>query len=162
MSFDLPVKCPGHKFLTFDDNFLNDEWHAIFSTGDNGSSIRFFQKVCMGALGRHTGEKEGWPFYRLFKNGGKCLRKCWRRWVEQGWSWKCEFGSGEMTYLGHRIGVEGVAPDPEKVEGIANFPKPSNVRSVRRFPFSCCDVLNCRNFDDFLSKQKLKNSYYSG
>ena len=75
---------------------------------------------------------------------------------------KCEFGSGEMTYLGHRIGVEGVAPDPEKVEGIANFPKPSNVRSVRRFPFSCCDVLNCRNFDDFLSKQKLKNSYYSG
>ncbi len=38
---------------------------------------------------------------------------------------KCEFGSGETTYLGHRIGAEGVASDPAKVEGM--------VRSVRRF-----------------------------
>ena len=46
---------------------------------------------------------------------------------------KCEFGMTVTTYLGHRIGSEGVAPDPAKVEAISNFPRPTNLRSVRRF-----------------------------
>ena len=46
---------------------------------------------------------------------------------------KCEFGMTVTTYLGHRIGAEGVAPDPAKVEAISNFPRPTNLRSVRRF-----------------------------
>ena len=38
-----------------------------------------------------------------------------------------------MEFMGHIIGVEGIQPDPAKVEAIINMPNPTGVTSTRRF-----------------------------
>jgi Reverse transcriptase (RNA-dependent DNA polymerase) len=44
---------------------------------------------------------------------------------------RCEFGMTSTTYLGHPFSEEGVAPDPMKVEAIASFPWPTDLRWFR-------------------------------
>ena len=39
----------------------------------------------------------------------------------------------EVTFLGHRIGKEGIRPDPAKVEAILSMEAPSEVSGVKRF-----------------------------
>ena len=46
---------------------------------------------------------------------------------------KCLFASGRTKYLGHIISAEGIAPDPDKVAAIVQFPTPKNVKELRRF-----------------------------
>lgn len=46
---------------------------------------------------------------------------------------KCEFAKTEITFLGVKIGPQGVSPDPEKVRAIAEMPAPRTTRGVRRF-----------------------------
>ena len=50
---------------------------------------------------------------------------------------KCEFGKGEVTYLGHKIGQGHVRPKEANVEAILNFPVPSNKKNVRQFLGLC-------------------------
>ena len=46
---------------------------------------------------------------------------------------KCSFARQSVTYLGHVISSQGIAPDPKKVEAVKNFPIPTSVREVRQF-----------------------------
>lgn len=46
---------------------------------------------------------------------------------------KCVFGVSEIEYLGHVINKNGVQPLKTKIEVIANFPKPQNLKQLRRF-----------------------------
>lgn len=46
---------------------------------------------------------------------------------------KCHFGQREIKFLGHTVNKDGIAPLPDKVEAVVNFPKPSNVKELRRF-----------------------------
>ncbi|KAJ4452181.1 hypothetical protein ANN_03699 [Periplaneta americana] len=46
---------------------------------------------------------------------------------------KCEFLKEELKYLGHIITKEGIYPDPEKTEAIANFPTPKQARDIQSF-----------------------------
>lgn len=46
---------------------------------------------------------------------------------------KSKFCVAELPYLGFILSKEGVRPNPEKVEAIVNFERPSSVRSLRRF-----------------------------
>jgi hypothetical protein len=46
---------------------------------------------------------------------------------------KCTFAAPEVVYLGHVVSKNGVAPDPNKVSAIKNFPKPRNVKDIRSF-----------------------------
>ena len=46
---------------------------------------------------------------------------------------KCQFVRKEVKYLGHIVSSDGIKPNPEKVEAIKNFPRPSNIRTVRGF-----------------------------
>lgn len=46
---------------------------------------------------------------------------------------KCVLGVPELDFLGHRVSSAGIAPLPQKVEAIVNFPKPSNVKKLRQF-----------------------------
>ena len=46
---------------------------------------------------------------------------------------KCMFLCPKVQYLGHVISLEGVAPDPEKVEKVKNYPVPTNPTEVRQF-----------------------------
>ena len=46
---------------------------------------------------------------------------------------KCHFATKEMQFLGHIVGAEGIKPDPEKIEKVRNYPRPTNVTEVRRF-----------------------------
>jgi len=46
---------------------------------------------------------------------------------------KCHFGAQEIQFLGHVIGVDGIKPDPTKVEKVKNFPQPNNTTELRSF-----------------------------
>lgn len=46
---------------------------------------------------------------------------------------KCEFGKNQLNFLGFLVTAAGIAPLPEKVEILSNYPLPSTVDSLRRF-----------------------------
>ena len=46
---------------------------------------------------------------------------------------KCEFGKGELEYLGHIISGEGVKVDPKKIQSILDWPVPKSITSLRGF-----------------------------
>ena len=46
---------------------------------------------------------------------------------------KCEFGKGNITYLGHQIGGGKVYPKEGNVKAILEFPVPENKRQAMRF-----------------------------
>ena len=46
---------------------------------------------------------------------------------------KCKFVVTSIDYLGHHIDSSGYTPLREKLTAIHNFPKPSNMRQLRRF-----------------------------
>lgn len=46
---------------------------------------------------------------------------------------KCVFGQSKLDFLGFEVSAEGVRPLDDKVEAIANFPKPETVEQLRRF-----------------------------
>ncbi|KAI4898691.1 hypothetical protein NFI96_020791 [Prochilodus magdalenae] len=46
---------------------------------------------------------------------------------------KCEFHLGSTSFLGYIISPEGVIMDDQKVEAVANWPKPNSIRDLQRF-----------------------------
>lgn len=46
---------------------------------------------------------------------------------------KCKFGLKRITFLGHLITSEGVAPDPDKVKAITEIAEPTKVEELRSF-----------------------------
>ena len=46
---------------------------------------------------------------------------------------KCSFWKREIGFLGHIVSGEGVAADPEKVQAIREWPRPTTVTEVRSF-----------------------------
>ena len=46
---------------------------------------------------------------------------------------KCIFDVDEIVFLGHKVNREGVAPLESKVTAIQNFPRPGNMKQLRRF-----------------------------
>jgi len=46
---------------------------------------------------------------------------------------KCSFDTSKVNYLGHIISAKGVAPDPEKVIVIHNWPHPCSLTELRDF-----------------------------
>ena len=50
---------------------------------------------------------------------------------------KCHFGQTQISFLGHIIDANGIDKQPEKLEAILNHPKPTNIRSLRKFLGVC-------------------------
>lgn len=46
---------------------------------------------------------------------------------------KCQFAQTEIPFLGFLVSENGLAPLPEKVKALANFPRPKTVDQLRRF-----------------------------
>jgi hypothetical protein len=46
---------------------------------------------------------------------------------------KCSFAQQQLEYLGHVIGVHGVATDPAKIQAVRDWPTPSSVKHLRSF-----------------------------
>jgi len=46
---------------------------------------------------------------------------------------KCQFCKTELKYLGHVVNERGIQTDPDKVAAILEFPRPTNVRTLRGF-----------------------------
>lgn len=46
---------------------------------------------------------------------------------------KSVFGANSVTFLGHKVGVNGIEADASKVSAIVNMEQPSNVTEVQRF-----------------------------
>ena len=46
---------------------------------------------------------------------------------------KCEFWLDRVMFLGHVVSAEGVSVDPQKIEVIVNWERPTNVIEVRSF-----------------------------
>ena len=46
---------------------------------------------------------------------------------------KCQFGTTELSFLGHHVCAEGISPLPSAVDAIVNFIKPEKQRALRRY-----------------------------
>ena len=46
---------------------------------------------------------------------------------------KCQFGTTELSFLGHHVCSEGISPLPSAVDAIVNFAKPEKQRALRRY-----------------------------
>lgn len=46
---------------------------------------------------------------------------------------KCAFAMQKIEFLGHIVSQEGIAPDPAKLEAVANFPPPADVKQIQQF-----------------------------
>ncbi|GKC42238.1 ty3-gypsy retrotransposon protein [Tanacetum coccineum] len=46
---------------------------------------------------------------------------------------KCVFGVTDISFLGHRISGQGVAPEAEKIAAIQQWPQPSSFTTIRAF-----------------------------
>ena len=46
---------------------------------------------------------------------------------------KCQFGTSELSFLGHHVCAEGISPLPSAVDAIVNFVKPEKQRALRRY-----------------------------
>ena len=46
---------------------------------------------------------------------------------------KCLFFVQKFTYLGHEVSAEGIRPDPEKVQSLKDYPRPTTARALSAF-----------------------------
>ena len=46
---------------------------------------------------------------------------------------KCEFWLDHVMFLGHVVSKDGISIDPQKIEAVVNWPRPTNVTEVRSF-----------------------------
>ena len=46
---------------------------------------------------------------------------------------KCEFFKTSVKYLGHVVSLNGVQTDPDKINALASWPEPNNVKELRSF-----------------------------
>ena len=46
---------------------------------------------------------------------------------------KCDFFKTKLIFLGHIITINGIAPDPAKIEKVQHYPVPQNKTNVRAF-----------------------------
>nr|XP_051210878.1 uncharacterized protein LOC127328311 [Lolium perenne] len=46
---------------------------------------------------------------------------------------KCSFAKQNLEYLGHVIGINGVATDSSKITAVKDWPRPKNLKELRRF-----------------------------
>ncbi|GFT23914.1 retrovirus-related Pol polyprotein from transposon 297 [Trichonephila clavipes] len=65
---------------------------------------------------------------------------------------KCVLGKTSVKFLGCLITAEGVKPLPDKVEAIANFPKPDTISQLRHF-------LSMLNFNRRFYPMQLKHKH---
>lgn len=50
---------------------------------------------------------------------------------------KCQFCQPRVKYVGHIVSANGVATDPEKLEAVARWPQPTDLKSLRSFLGFC-------------------------
>lgn len=50
---------------------------------------------------------------------------------------KCQFCQTSVKYVGHIVSEQGIATDPDKVEAVANWEKPTDLKSLRSFLGFC-------------------------
>ena len=50
---------------------------------------------------------------------------------------KCVFGVPEVKWFGMIFGVQGMSPDPEKVQAIKDWPAPEDKAAVKSFLQTC-------------------------
>lgn len=50
---------------------------------------------------------------------------------------KCEFFKKSLTYLGYIVGSNGLRTDPDKIEAMINYPRPTNTTEIKRFVGLC-------------------------
>jgi len=46
---------------------------------------------------------------------------------------KCLFARRQLQYLGHIVSTDGVAPDPEKIQTMVNWPRPLSTTELHGF-----------------------------
>ena len=46
---------------------------------------------------------------------------------------KCEFWLDQVVFLGHVVSGDGIQVDPNKIEAITEWPRPTTVTEVRSF-----------------------------
>lgn len=50
---------------------------------------------------------------------------------------KCQFCQPKVKYVGHVISADGIATDPDKIAAVTNWPRPTDLKSLRSFLGFC-------------------------
>ncbi|XP_034560089.1 uncharacterized protein LOC117827597 [Notolabrus celidotus] len=50
---------------------------------------------------------------------------------------KCQFCQTKVKYVGHIVSADGIAADPAKIEAVASWPRPHNLKALRSFLGFC-------------------------
>ena len=79
-------------------------------------------------------------FGRTLEEHEERLEKVLKRLYEEGLKLspeKCQFYQSSVHYLGHIVSAEGVSTDPEKLDAVTSWPRPTNVTELRSFLGFC-------------------------
>jgi transposase InsO family protein len=103
---------------------------AIFQRAMNQVLSGLLGKVCMVYIDDIV------VYSKTLEDHAQHLKQIFSRLKEVGLQVKpskCSFELGEIELLGHRVTAEGIKPQPEKVESIANLVPPTDVKAIRSF-----------------------------
>ncbi|XP_040216142.1 uncharacterized mitochondrial protein AtMg00860-like [Rana temporaria] len=79
-------------------------------------------------------------FGRTLEDHEQRLEKVLKRLHEEGLKLsreKCQFYQPSVHYLGHIVSAEGISTDPEKLEAVTSWPRPTNVTYLLSFLGFC-------------------------
>ena len=73
------------------------------------------------------------PDHRTHEKHLKILFTCLAEYGIIIGSEKCQFGTTELSFLGHHVCSEGISPLPSAVDTIVNFIRPKKQRALHRY-----------------------------
>lgn len=85
--------------------------------------VAFFDDVLVYSSGNHEEHRQDIEkvLAKLYAAGLPCKSK------------KCKIAYDQVIFIGHLIGHGTIAPDPDKIRAVQDFPTPKNVTEVRSF-----------------------------
>jgi hypothetical protein len=96
--------------------------NSIFAPLLRKSVLVFMDDILIYSMSLEEHEKHLTAVMQILKHNKLFIKKS-----------KCSFAQQQLEYLGHVIGVQGVATDPSKIQVVKDWPTPTSVKQLMSF-----------------------------